>query len=429
MRGFGAKMRINRKFSFPAFWIFRGCAILGEKEEEAMKKTTRCLAVLLLFAALISWVIPGVTRADDQSLRLLCLNIGKGDCMLLFWEDQAYLIDAGYAQTYAALETALEEYGVSRLNGVFLTHCHKDHSGGLWPLAQSDLAIDAWYAAAIYFDVKENEHPAQLAAAQRGETVHWLQAGDVIPAGETGSFTVLGPLSVHEENENNNSLVMRFACPQGSILLAGDMKEDEEADLAAAGAFSPCDVLKVGHHGDNKATDMPLLRTVRPKAAVILTSTQEEPDTPARSTLDRLASVNCAVYVSQDARDALLVTVKNGSPGVEDVTWRDVPERAEGISLTMDLENDLLTIRNDSARTVSLAGCALYSSRGDDSLPLPDAALAPGQAVTVGSRVSPAGYDIFWDAKRVWHQKKRDMAVLYDAYGRALARTDNGIAE
>ena len=69
--------------------------------------------------------------------------------------------------------------------------------------------------------------------------MQYLKAGDVIPVGEQGALTVLGPLTVNEENENNNSLVLRFSCPQGSILLAGDMKDDEENDLLRARLF--CD--------------------------------------------------------------------------------------------------------------------------------------------------------------------------------------------
>ena len=40
-------------------------------------------------------------------------------------------------------------------------------------------------------------------------------------------------------------------------------------------------------------------------AAVILTSTAEEPDTPAESTVRRLDKAGCAVYVSQEYHDAV----------------------------------------------------------------------------------------------------------------------------
>ena len=389
----------------------------------------RCLSLLLL-GAVLTGCAPAASEAGNETARLLCLNIGKADCMLLLLEDAAFLIDAGYQQTYPALAAALAQYGVTRLNGVFLTHCHKDHFGGLAELAESDVTVDAWYAARIYYDLDGDTHPAQAAAALRGQEVTWLSAGDVVPAGESGAFTVLGPLTVNEDNENNNSLVLRFASPAGSILFAGDMKEDEEYELLSVGAFSPCNVLKVGHHGDNKATTAAMLERVFPQVSLILTSSQEEPDTPAASTVRRLEAVGSRVYVSQQAEDAILVTLQGGSvQAVDSIAWAGVPRRAEGLRLSLDLSDDRAAISNGGAESVSLAGCVLYSLRGDEALALPDAALAPGETLIVGTQTSKGDYDFLWEDKKVWHQKKRDVAILYDPWGRALARTDNGLEE
>ena len=392
-------------------------------------RTVSFILIMVCMVSLLCSMIPGVSENSDDSIKLLCLNIGKADCMLLLYQDEAYLIDTGYAQTYPALETALAQYGITHLNGVFLTHCHKDHEGGLIPLAQSGIQVDAWYASSIYYDVKEGEHAAVLAARMRGQEVSWLKAGDVISAGSGASFTVLGPLSVNTDNENNNSLVMRFSSPHGSILFAGDMKEEEEFDLLAANAFAACDILKVGHHGDSGATTKDLLRAVQPKAAVIFTSTDEEPDTPASSTLKRLNQSGCQVYVSQEWQDALLLTLKNGFVQAEDILWNSVPPLQKGITLSIDLENDTLTIRNGSSNALALDGCILYSAKGDDALALPDAVIQPGQSYVVGSKTTEGNMDCKWDVKRVWHQKKLDTAVLYDMYGRALARTNNGLFE
>lgn len=399
---------------------------LCEGRKGEMRSGIKRLCLLLLAAALLSGC--AASRAEEEA-RLLCLNIGKADCMLLSYDGRYYLIDTGYAQTYAALETALVQWGVEKLDGVFLTHCHKDHDGGMEALAQSDIAVDAWYAAEIYYDQKPSKHPAYLAAAQRGMEVRWLRAGDTVSAGSGAEFTVLGPLSVNEENENNNSLVMRFSCPAGSILLAGDMKADEEGELLAAGALTPCDVLKAGHHGDSGATTLALLRAVRPQAALILTSGFEETDTPAPSTLSRLAAAGCAVYVSQQAQDALLVILRDGKVEIQDVAWTGVPARRQGLELRLDGDADTVTIRNGAAAAQTLTGCFLFSTKGEERLELPEITLAPGQEYVIGSRATAGACDLTWDKKRVWHAKKRDQAILYDAWGRPLAYADNGIPE
>lgn len=383
--------------------------------------------MLALSVGLLSSALPAVSETEEA--RLICLNIGKADCMLLLYQGEAWLIDAGYEQTFPALRAMLGQYGVERLNGVILTHCHEDHAGGLTPLAQSDVPVDAWYAARIYYDVKETKHPAILAAAARGENVIWLEAGDALPVGD-GKLTVLGPLTVNEDNENNNSLVLRFSCGQGGILLAGDMKEDEEYALLAANAFSSCDVLKAGHHGDNNATTKKMLLIVQPKAAVILTDSREEPDTPAAATLKRLSEVGCAAYISQDFSDALQVTLKKGKkPEVTDVKWDGAPEKAQRVYMAVDSAQDTLTIYNRGTETLNLSGGCFYSTKGNELISLPDAAVAPGEKFVIGTRATTIETDYTADIKRVFNKKSLDRALLYDAWGRLLACTDNGLPE
>lgn len=388
-----------------------------------------CGTILALMLLVTAGVSVGAEGSGSEA-KLLCLNIGKADCLLLFCGGGCWLIDAGYEQNYPALETALKEYQVDRLNGVFLTHCHDDHEGGLMPLAKSGLSVDAWYTAAVWHDVKEGKHPAVLAAKERGEEVVWLNAGDVIPAGGDASFTVLGPTEVNEDNENNNSLVLRFSSPAGNILLCGDMKKEEEEDLLSAGNLSACTLLKAGHHGDNGTLTGGFLKAVRPEAAVISTSTAEEPDTPAESTLLKLKDAGCDVYVTQDFHDAVLFTLSGGKvTGVTDVEWTDVPPRIEGITLEIDAEADTVTLTNTAGNAISLDGYVLFSTKGDERLPLSGLTLEAGWSWVIGGRKTKKPVDQTWDEKNIWSEKKRDAGVLYDPWGRPVACADNGIGE
>lgn len=400
------------------------------KDVIGVKILVRCLALLMALAG-PSYLLsrPTAKAQETDGVRLICLNIGKADCMLLLCEDEAWLIDTGYEHTYAALETMLSQYGVTHLNGVILTHCHEDHQGGLSRLAESDIQVDNWYAASIYFDVKENKHPAKLAAESRNTSVTWLDAGMQLSVGQRASLAILGPLRTSEENENNNSLVMRFSSPHGSILFAGDMKEEEEWDLIQAGTLKKSDVLKVGHHGDNKATSQNFLRVVQPRVSVILTSSFEEKDTPATATLARLQAAGSAAFVSQDAHDAIQITLNDGTITVDDISWGHVPAAPEGLVLSLDTKEDLAIIENRGGVPVNLSGFQLYSSKGEDSLFLPEFTLNPGESYRIGTHATNAPYDLKWDKKQIWHEKKRDMAILLDPYGRILARTDNGRPE
>ena len=390
----------------------------------------KLLGIILTLVLLLCGTVTTLAENAANEAKLLCLNIGKGDCLLLFYGDTRWLIDTGYEVSYPALKAALAEYDVDHLDGVFLTHCHEDHFGGLAALAQSDMPVGAWYASPLYYDVKKEGHPMVLAARQRGEEVTWLAAGTEIPVGSDASLTVLGPLSLNEKNENNNSLVLSFSSPAGSILLCGDMKNKEEKELVDAGNISACTLLKAGHHGDSKTLTTEFLMAARPQAAVICTSTAQEPDTPAPAVLDKLKNIGCEVYVTQDFHDAVLFTLSGGKvTSVEDVCWTGAPARVNSLTMEIDYGTDTITLRNTAAEPVSLDGYTIFSTTGNETLTLKDLTLEPGGSWTIGGRKTTAPVDQIWDEKYVWSDKKRDVGALYDPWGRPVACADNGLKE
>ena len=98
-------------------------------------------------------------------------------------------------------------------------------------------------------------------------------------------------------------------------------------------------------------------------------------------------------------------------------------------SLSIDVDNDTLTVYNQGKEDINLNGCRVYSTKGNELLTLPDAAVAAGGQIVIGTRTTEAGADVYLDAKRVWNKKNLERAILYDAYGRVLACTDNGFTE
>ena len=389
------------------------------------------LAVFALVAGMLFTLAPmggaqGTTAGETAGAELLCLNVGKADCLLLRVQGKAFLIDTGYAYNYGLLTTALARFGVERLEAVFLTHPHNDHEGGLSLLAASDMPVGAWYAPALYFDVKPQKHALVVAAALRGEEVTWLNAGDTIPISDTAALHVLGPVTLSDENENNNSLVLHVQTPDGDMLLAGDMKLAEEYTLLKSGVVPQCAVLKAGHHGDGGASGDSFVRAVMPKLAVISTSTAEEPDTPDAAVLARFDRYGVRTIVTQDTADGVLVTLRGGEISAQDIAF-DKPEAAKA-TLVYDEAGATVTLHNTGAAPLSLAGCMLYAVRGNNAFLLPEGTLAPGGQYAVGARET-AGADATWDIKRLLNKSKWDEMVLYDAFGREIARTDNGKIE
>ena len=281
----------------------------------------RILLLLCVILGLQGVGLGAENASNPTPTELYALNIGKADCIILCHGDSHYLVDTGWETTSDALLDALRALEITHLDGVFITHAHKDHTGGLEALLSSAVTVDAVYTAA-YSQDRGAEHAGVVACARHGYPMQYLSAGDRVQGNDPDVyFDVLGPLRLNQDNENNNSLVMAFYTPNGCILLTGDMKSEEEFELCRAGVIPDCDVLKVPFHGDDTACGDALLKACTPRMAVISTSTKEESDTPSREVLRRLAGRGCECYVTQDCADALCITLLDGKPTAQDVTF------------------------------------------------------------------------------------------------------------
>lgn len=371
-------------------------------------------------------LLPGLGLAETtpDTLSLLAVNVGKADCLLLRYGGLTYMIDTGARESWGAVSAALRVNGITRLDGVILTHTDKDHAGGLPALASSSVEIGAWYSSAYFCEVTEEKHPAVLAAAQRGETVRWLSAGDNLPFGD-GTLSVLGPTAYFGDKENNNSVVLLAEAAGGRMLLCGDMEEPAEALLLQAGAVPDCDVLKVGHHGEGDATSSAFALAVTPEVAVISTDSVAEPDTPSNRVMKLLRRVGAAVYLTETSGGGVLAEIRDGRVSASAVSW-DLPEAAAGIAIAAkDPQADTVTIRNNGGETVDLSGWYLYSERGGETYVFADGTtLAAGASVTVATQTTGVGGDLVWPDKNVWHNSKTDAAQLCDAYGRLMDRAE-----
>ncbi|NLG25319.1 MAG: MBL fold metallo-hydrolase [Clostridiales bacterium] len=282
-----------------------------------MRLIVRAAALALAATMLMALPLVGCQRylaepVSARTVEIAAIVVGKGDAIVVRVGEDDYLIDAGKAGKFDALTAALDELGVKRLRGVFLTHTDSDHGGGMKKLAQSDLPIDAWYAPALYVGKKPEKHQAHVAASIRGMEVNWLRAGDVIEIDADSRFEVLAPLTLDEDDEDNNSLVMRLVAPEGTALLAGDIENRGQRALLASGAELKSDYLKVPNHGDGDAAYAPFIAAVGAQVAVVSTDSAEKEDTPDPAALKTLQAAGAQVYVTQDFGKYVRVRLSGG---------------------------------------------------------------------------------------------------------------------
>lgn len=282
--------------------------------KHAIRILSLCLIALFCFS-----LLPANANAQVSAL---FVNVRKADAALFWLNDRIYLIDTGHKDSLDQLQRVLDAYGVAHLDGIIVTHTDKDHVGGLKKLLKGGLTADRLYAGSLHSEKSLEDHPVYEASEKYGVPVTWLSAGDQIDAGDGCVFHVLGPIRQDNENENNNSLVLRLVTPEGDMLLTGDMELEEEADLLEAGLISRAEVLKVAHHGEDDSTSKVFALTVRPQWAVISTNTQDEPDTPDQKIISRLEMTRCVIAETQSAEVGILITLEDGKASAHEINWQ-----------------------------------------------------------------------------------------------------------
>lgn len=231
---------------------------------------------------------PSTMQPTAQGFELHVLDVGKADCLLLACDGLYMLVDTGEKEDEQTIRDYLTAQGVTRLELLVATHPDKDHIGGMpWVLREYDVA-QAWICP-----LSRESDPymsMMVALSAEGTPVEHPMAGY---AGSLGSATieVLSPNDalLADGDKNECSLVLRVTYGQTRFLLMADAQKDAEQYLLDSGRDLSADVLKVGHHGSDKATTRKLLRAVNAEYAVI------SGNNPDSDTLDKLSEEGAIV--------------------------------------------------------------------------------------------------------------------------------------
>lgn len=259
---------------------------------------------LLTAGALVGWRLFAPPR-------VVVLDVGQGDAILVQDGPAAALVDTGPDEAVAA---ALEACHVTRLDTVVLTHLHDDHVGGLASLA-GRVPCDR---VLVGQGVSEALDPvlAGTVASLTGGAAGELSRGDVVRVGRF-ELRVVSPAGPTAGDENGDSLVLalRFSGDGRSMtgLLTGDAEGDVLERLAQEGALADVDLLKVGHHGSAASTPAGAARLLAPEVAVASAGKDNRYGHPAEECVGTLEGVGALFLCTKDVGS---VTVEPGEGGV-----------------------------------------------------------------------------------------------------------------
>ena len=235
-----------------------------------------CCAVLGLCAALLaSWI-------SMEDTRITVLDVGQGQCILLESEGRTYMVDCGGdvdTQTADLAAAHLLSRGITRLDGLILTHLDRDHAGAAeFLLSRIDTEL-------LILPAEYSELSAQR-TVYVAETIR-LDAGDVKLTVYPATFPGTG---------NEKSLCVLFDTEKCDILITGDRDGFGERMLLRDAQIPDVDILIAGHHGSKNSTCEELLAAVSPEIVCISAGEDNPYGHPAPELLQRLADFGCTVY-------------------------------------------------------------------------------------------------------------------------------------
>lgn len=280
--------------SFLKYWLiyvyscFALCAFV--RRGKLRYAIASALAVLTL--ALTIWI--NTAPMYSGSLHVVALDVGQGQCVVLFSKGSAAMVDCGsksYLSAGGVAADYLRSIGVERLEKLIVSHYHSDHCNGL-PVLLARVAVDEL----VLPDIEEGDalRAEVLSLAEKyGTAVRFAREVEEIPLG-SAKIKVFPPMTEGEMNEE----CLAVLCSAGTFdaLFTGDMDANTEYLLIANNELPDVEMLMAGHHGSRWSTGGDLLAEVTPEIAVISCGKGNSYGHPHRETLRTLTKAGIEIY-------------------------------------------------------------------------------------------------------------------------------------
>ncbi len=205
-------------------------------------------------------VLPDADPFADapHTLRADFLNTGESDAILIRMDDTVILMDTGESDDYAAISGQLDEYGITVIDHLILTHFDNDHIGSAAQILQN------FTVGAVYMPdyVRDSIHYRRMMSTLElvDTAVHrvtedvaiGLAQGEIVisPTELYASGLVLGSDDSHALEENNYSLITTVSFGEIRMLFMGDAEQARLKEFMEALDGEPdYDLIKIPHHG------------------------------------------------------------------------------------------------------------------------------------------------------------------------------------
>ncbi|OQX71796.1 hypothetical protein B6D52_00120 [Candidatus Parcubacteria bacterium 4484_255] len=244
----------------------------------------------------------------SADLRVVFLDVGQGDAILIQTPQQNIIIDGGPDKS---IVRKLDQYipiTERRIDLMILTHPDGDHLTGLVEI------LRRWPVITVAESGLKSNSPAYIEfnslIKSKNIKRHIINVPQRITFEDNLFFDFLWPCS-KESIENNEgdcnflSLVFMLNYGDNNFLFTGDATKETEEELMSQGLNLRADVLKAGHHGSKHSSGLNFLKAVNPEYAIISVGKDNNFGHPSLRVLDNFRKINANVLRTDEKGDII----------------------------------------------------------------------------------------------------------------------------
>jgi competence protein ComEC len=278
-------------------WIV--AAVLGALLVLRMGSAPARAAGCLVVGLTLTWA--PVASLGPAVPRLVALDVGQGDALLVQGRSATVLVDAGRAipggidRGRDSVVPALRALGVQRLDVLAVTHADVDHRGGVAAVIDSLPIRVLWIPVGARGDAAF----AALLAQARARRIPIRERGSGDPPLALGDLridTLWPPRGAVPRAGNDRSLVLRIDAGSVRVLLPGDIERVGEAGLLASGVDLSAELLLLPHHGSRTSSSRAFLSAVAPRLAIASAPCAGRYGMPHPQVRDRVAATDADLW-------------------------------------------------------------------------------------------------------------------------------------
>lgn len=271
----------------------------------------RTKIVLISFSLIIGLIWAAIFSLPDDQLHLVFCDVGQGDAILIYQGSTQILVDGGPNQDVLDCLSNHLPFWDREIEIVVATHPEADHITGLIDVIErydvKQFVINSFGKKTAIFQ------EFQRVVSNEESDIYFPKSGDKIRL-KSLELTVLWPQSQEkvlgattiEKEINDTSVVFQLSYGNFCALFSGDISSKVESRLDKD---SPCQVLKVAHHGSKYSTSEEFLEQFQPELAII--SVGKNPfGHPTEEVIERLS--NQAIKLLRTDEEGEIEIVSDG---------------------------------------------------------------------------------------------------------------------